>query len=305
VKRALLVLLFLPVLSGSGLAQLSVIGIEELDLDSSVEWSMPRFSPDGNSVYVTTTYFNGIWRYDLRTRAVLEIASDPGSGFGFSLSPDGRKVAYRRTFVDTAAHARVQEVVVKDLTDGTISVLESGPRLSTPLFADQEVVYTADRDLRSSDEAIEPGVRILGIERTKIALLKDGVKVLLDPLGTGSYIWPSLSPDGTMMVAFDMSRGAFVCDLSGSVKAMLGRRSAPEWMRDGKWIVFMDDKDDGHMILSSDLYAIRPDGTDSTRLTDDDSVIEMYPHCSPVDNLIVYSSLKGSVYLLRYEEGSR
>jgi Tol biopolymer transport system component len=102
-----------------------------------------------------------------------------------------------------------------------------------------------------------------------------------------------------------MSRGAFVCDLTGNVKAMLGRRSAPEWTRDGAWIVFMDDRDDGHRILSSDLYALRPDGSEVTRLTDDDSVIEMYPHCSPSDNLIVFNSLEGNVYLLRYEEESR
>jgi Tol biopolymer transport system component len=305
VNRLFLVFLILSVLTADGLSQLSVKGIEELDLDSSVEWNMPRFSPDGNSVFVTTTYFNGIWQYDLKTRAVLEITSDPGSGFGFSLSPDGRKVAYRRTFLDTAARSRVQEVVVRNLTDGTMTILESGPRISTPHFIDEEVLYTADRDLRSSDEAIRTGVRVLGIERTKIALVKDGVKVLLDPLGNGSYLWPSLSPDGRSMVAFDMSRGAFVCDLAGNVQAMLGRRSAPAWTRDGKWIVFMDDRDDGHRILSSDLYALRPDGSDVTRLTDDDSVIEMYPQCSSSDNLIVFNSLEGKVYLLRYEEGSR
>jgi hypothetical protein len=163
VNRIFCVLFILSVFPAAGLAQLSVTGIDKLDLDSSVEWNMPKFSPDGKSVYVTTTYFNGIWRYDLKTRVVLEITSDPGSGFGFSLSPDGRKVAYRRTFVDTAARSRLQEVVVKDLTNGTTTILESGPRLSTPHFIDQGVLYTADRDLRSSDEEIKTGVRILGI----------------------------------------------------------------------------------------------------------------------------------------------
>ena len=35
-----------------------------------------------------------------------------------------------------------------------------------------------------------------------------------------------------------------------------GRANAPSWMRSGGWLVSMDDRDDGHRVLSSDLCAV-------------------------------------------------
>jgi Tol biopolymer transport system component len=143
---------------------------------------------------------------------------------------------------------------------------------------------------------------VLGIEATKIAVAVHGVKKLLDPLGKGNYIWPALSPGGTQLVAVDLERGAFVCDLEGNVNVRLGRRNAPAWTRDGRWIVYMDDRDDGHSLISSDLYAVSADGATTVRLTDTPDVHEMYPDCSPAESIILCSSLAGDLYLLTYGE---
>ena len=64
----------------------------------------------------------------------------------------------------------------------------------------------------------------------------------------------------------------------------------------------MDDRDDGHVVLSSDLYAVSSDGMTTVRLTDTPGVHEMYPECSPTDNTVVCSSLNGDLYLLTYIE---
>jgi Tol biopolymer transport system component len=82
----------------------------------------------------------------------------------------------------------------------------------------------------------------------------------------------------------------------------LGRRDAPSWTRSGNWIVYMDDKDDGHQILSSDLWAVTPDGKSAVQLTTTDRILEMYPQCSPTENKIVCSTMGGEIYLLSYEE---
>jgi Tol biopolymer transport system component len=287
-------------------AQIQVLGIEQLQLGDSIEWSNPRFANDGSAVFLTSSFYNGIWRYDGTTRSLLRITGDQGAGYGFSLSPDGRSIAYRRTMVDPVTHRRMQDIVSRSLDDETSLVLDSGPDLSIPTFLGSGPVFLSNGTLVNSapEKSAVGGTRILGIERTKIVLLRNGAKELLDPLGNGSYIWPSRSPDGTRILAFEMARGAFVCDLDGRVTSMLGRRNAPVWTRDGKWVVFMNDVDDGHDIISSDLYAIRPDGTDLTRLTDDDSVIELFPECSPVDNKIVFCTNDGRVFVLHYGEGS-
>jgi Tol biopolymer transport system component len=75
-------------------------------------------------------------------------------------------------------------------------------------------------------------------------------------------------------------------------------------MRSGKWIVYMDDRDDGHAITASDLYCISVDGRMKVRLTATPA-IELTPQCSPTENLIVCSTLNGEILLLRYEEGKR
>jgi Tol biopolymer transport system component len=142
----------------------------------------------------------------------------------------------------------------------------------------------------------------LGIEETKIALTVKGKKVTLDPFGQGSYIWPSLSPDKQFLVAYEIDRGAFVCDLTGKVISTFGRRDAPTWTRSGRWIVYMEDKDDGHRLLSSDLFAVTRDGSSTVQLTSTAALMELDPHCSPTENKIVCSTSDGSILLLEYEE---
>jgi Tol biopolymer transport system component len=144
-------------------------------------------------------------------------------------------------------------------------------------------------------------VTLLGVEAQKIQLLVNGQRRQLDPLGNGSYIWPSLSPDKKSLLAYDMDRGAFVSDLSGKVLAKLGGLDGPTWSRDGDWVVAFDEVNDGHAVTGSDLFAVKPDGTGKTQLTTTADVIELYPSCSPTENKIVCHTLDGKLLLLTYE----
>jgi len=284
-------------------AQLRITKVEKLPLSTSQEWAYPRFSPDGKRVYFTAAQGNGIWVYSPQSRATRQITVDAKSGSSFNISPDGNQIVYRRSVWDRKTKTRKQEVVLKNLSTGSSRVLASGPDVSVPVFSQDIVLYSIKGEtknlasIRNLDE-----VSILGIEETKIALVRNGKKVLLDPLGKGSYIWPSLSPDKKLIVAYDMDQGSFVCDLDGNIISKLGRRDAAVWTRSGKWILYMVDRDDGYRILSSDLYAISPDGVTVTQLTATEEVMEMHPQCSPTENKIVYSTLGGEIYLLRYEE---
>ncbi len=286
-------------------SQIRIVATEQLPLDPAKEWALPQFSPDGSRIYLTVASYDGIWEYDAASHATRCLTTDRSSGFGFAVSADGRQLAYRRNLESNGPERR-QEIVLLNLLTGQSSTLSHGADLSAPVFIRSSVAYSSAGTFGgAAAEATTSEATLLGIERTKILLHKGGANQTLDPLGDGSYIWPSLSPDRTKLVAYDMNRGTFVCSLDGSGITMLGRRDAPSWTRSGKWLVYMKDLDDGQRILGSELCAVSPDGKTETTLTSTNDRAEMFPNCSPAANSIVCSTLDGRILVLTYEEVAR
>jgi Tol biopolymer transport system component len=268
-----------------------------------MEWSNTRFSPDGKSVFFSTQDFDGIWEYSLSTKSTRQITNDPGSGYGFDISPNGNSIVYRRTLYENNFYKRKQEIIQIDLITNESKIIDKGEDVSIPNFINENIVYSLGiktKNLSLSKGNNQP--KILGIENTKIIIIRNGLKKLLDPFGNGSYIWPSLSPDNEIILAFEISKGAFICDLDGKILSILGKSDAPVWTKSGKWIIYMNEKDDGHKILSSDLYCISSNGKRTFQLTSTPEIMEMYPNCSPTENKIICSSLEGDIYILSYEE---
>jgi Tol biopolymer transport system component len=283
-------------------AQIEITKTERLDLGTQEQWDYPRFSPDGSAIYYTTESYDGIWSYSKATGEIRQITADPKSGYGFAFSRDGNQIAYRRSAFDEQTRRRTQEVVITDLRTGQSSVVASGRAVSLPTFGSESLIYSNGSTTHGLSKANVPETALLGLENTKIAISKNGTKMLLDPFGDGRYIWPALSPDGKSIVAYEMGRGTVVMTIDGDLAARLGKRNAPTWTRHGQWIVYMDDRDDGHQILSSDLFCVSVDGSTTVQLTSTDGITELFPQCSPSDNTIVTSSLEGYVYVLTYRE---
>jgi len=297
--------LFIAMLMASAvaMAQVEVILIEKLALPAGREWTNPVYSPDGGSIYFTVTSYDGIWKYTRADNTVSEITRDPSSGFGFAVSPDGSQIAYRRTTYDAQTQERMQEAVVVNAATLKTRVAASGSDVSLPVFVRSEAVYSVNGvpNTQALAKTAAAEVQVLGIENTKIAVLTGGTKVLLDPLGNGSYIWPTLSPDKQLLAAYDVRRGTFICDLNGVVLSRLGRRDGAVWTRDGNWLVYMDDRDDGRSITTSEICMVSRDGGTTLRLTSSADVLEMNPSCSPVENKIVCSG-NGALYVISYKE---
>lgn len=287
--------------------QIRITGTQTVPLPSGQFWMAPGWAPDGHAFFVTTSQYRGLWRYDLHNGVLAQISDAAGAGFGWTVSADGARVAYRRTLDGVRPGERTQEIVRVDLATGAATTMTGAGSVDTPVFSgDLLLVNDIQRGFVAlgNDEPAPGTVALLGIENTKIALLKNGRKILLDPLGDGSYIWPSLSPDGKRLLAYDMARGAFVCDLEGNGLVRLGRKDAPAWSRSGAWIISMREKNDGHVITGADLYATAPDGSRSIQLTTT-PVAELAPSCSPVENRILCATADGTILVLTYEEVGR
>lgn len=286
-------------------AQMRVTRVERVLATGELAWGGVRFSPDGSRLYLTPADFRGIWEHTIASGSLRVITNDQGSGFGFALSDDGRRIAYRRTSYDEVSRARSQEIVAVDLANGSAETLGSGRSVGTPVFAGDRVLVRADdRDLSAPAENASV-TAVLGIEQMKIAVMAAGTRRLLEPLGEGRYVWPALSPDKSRLAAYELVQGAFVCGVDGSRPVLLGPYRAPAWTRDGLWLICMDDRDDGRQYVGSRLVAVQRDGGPAVELSGTDAINAMSPACSPVDDVIACVSMTGELYLVRYAAEAR
>jgi Tol biopolymer transport system component len=168
------------------------------------------------------------------------------------------------------------------------------------------VVYTIKKNLKSIERLNKSNINetvvsdpVLFIEDSKIAMYINNEKRILQPLGKGNYIWPSLSPDKTKLLFTLAGTGTFVSDLQGNIIAELGYANAPVWSPKGKWICYMEDRDNGMNVTSSNLFLISADGREKIQLTNSEDVHEMYPQFSPSGNEIVFNSSEGNIYLMK------
>lgn len=286
-------------------SQVKVLSIEELSVPTIEQWNSPVFSPDGKKIFLTNSDYNGIWEYSLDSKLLREITRDKHSGYDFSISDDGTRLAYRYTSMEGEPGEREQRTVEIGLKSGNRFVWNSGNSVWVPRYSGNEIIdpgHFPPRGPRNPAQLTRPPI-VFGVEQGKIVLMNKWTQRSIEPLNNGRYIWPSLSPDKTKIVAVDMERGAFVCGIDGSNVSFLGKCNAPRWTRSGNWIIGMDDVDDGHEITGSELIAVSADGKSRIRLTSTPSHHEMFPAVSPVDNTVISSTADGKLFLLRYTEG--
>lgn len=105
-----------------------------------------------------------------------------------------------------------------------------------------------------------------------------------------------LSPDGQVLAYCARRAGHYqiaTCPVAGGEEQILTEGTAhhdgPDYTSDGAWIWFNSDRSG-----SSELWRMRPDGTDLQMMTDDDRV-NWFPHPSPDGRHVVY---------LAYPEGT-
>lgn len=284
-------------------AQIQITAVEKLAIPHSEVWLQAIFSPSGKDIYLTNQSYHGIWKYSSKEKTISEITTDAGSGFNFTVSQDETQIAYRRTIQNSSTPQRKQEIVVKSLSTLEEKIVGTGADLQTPVFVSNKLVYTNLQTKKTnifstgSSKAI-----VLGIEDQKIALMKNGAKKIFDPFGNGRYIWPTFSPNGLQIAAVDMERGGFIVDVDGNNIRLIKRCNSPSWTRSGKYVIGMDDTDDGHTITGSEIIAVSSNGAKRISLTQTADTAELYPKCSPVENKIVCTTLTGDVYLFTYEE---
>ena len=257
-------------------AQVFEVGqLTKLNTPTDTDVKVAGVSADGSYVLITSGSNHGLRRYDVATGKTTTITTAAGAGYNVQISKDGQELVYRETSFD-AQGLRKNNIIRHDLAT-----------------AKTATVAKAQRDMKAM---VNTGANVsVSINDRKIVLNKNGKNIILVPNGSNeSYIWPSVSPDGTKLCYYVCGNGCWVANLDGSGKQYIGHGvQAAKWY-DNNTLVAMDAEDDGHFTTASAVVAYTLDG--KKQVLTNGSMIAMYPHVA--NNVIVFSTLDGETYML-------
>ncbi len=286
-----------------------VAGMEEITPKQGEEFYFPKFSNDDSQIILTKSNFKGLYSYDRSKHELKTLTDDNGAGYEFSISKDDQLIYYRAdSFIKGRKYSKL---IVQNLNDLSKSVIVGEQRdLSPPkILNDGSIFYTSQDRINILENKSFKRKSISGIntsfvtiEKCKIAFYQNGIKRELTPLGSGNYIWASLSPDKSKILFTLAGKGTFVSDLKGKILTKLGYADFPRWSPDGRWIAYMVDRDDGYTVTSSDLYVQSLDGSKTVKLTNTKEIHEMYPEWSSNGKEIICNTSEGRIFVLNIDE---
>ena len=254
---------------------LEVVSMHKLPIPAKAEMKVAGVSPAGDYVLLTTDINKGLQRYDLASQTMTVLSTEEGAGYNVQVSKDGQEVVFRETNFDRN-HLRQNKIVRLNMYNQR-----------------QNVVARNQRDLKQM--ATSDNLTSVSIKDRLIVLTRNGLTTTLAPNGSHlSYIWPSVSPDGTKICYYVCGNGCWVANIDGSNPQYIGHACRAAQWYDNNTLVAMADEDDGHFITASAIVAYTLDGKMQT-LTND-SMIAMYPYVAK--NAIVFSTIEGETYML-------
>lgn len=270
----------------------------EMDVEAAMN---PAWSPDGAYLAFTGPRYEGIWIVRPDGSDLRQVSDEPGAGYGFEWSPDGRALLARVSQYD--GPRRLNAVKVFDVETGEERLVTAYrsrmPTLPHWMPDGGRAYLFSEGDLEVFDTGLAPAagkaadqVVLLGVG-TQLARadLATGAVEAVSPLGDAQVLNLALSPDGARAVFEVMGGNMHVMNVDGTGLTDLGTGYRPQWSPDGAYIVYMRTEDDGHAVTASDLYAVRADGTGHVRLTDTPERLEMNPAWSPDGRWIAFDSM--------------
>ena len=273
---------------------LNVTSIDKVNLPEQA--AVAAISPQGDYLLLTSATNQGLTKYDLTSGQTQVLSTAASAGHNVKISPDGQTVVYREGSINNK-HLRYSTLKSLNLATGASQVLVKPTRDLQGYAVDATSAGAVNKGKFSSKAigtAKAQKLPVLSVNKGQLMITINGKTRQLSPNGTQfSYMWASLSPDGTKVLYYQAAHGCYVCDLDGSNVHKVGKMRAPVWYDDNT-IVGMMDLDDGEYIYASTIVAATLDG--KTQVLTDDSTIAMYPHAT--NGMIAFSTPAGEAYII-------
>ncbi|HDP67547.1 MAG TPA: hypothetical protein ENN20_03475 [Candidatus Marinimicrobia bacterium] len=283
--------------------QINVTGTVIIPTEES-RYMAPQFSPDGEKILFTEFGYKGLWLYDLKEKSLTQLNDYPGAGYEPVFTADGERIVFR---VDEYRDNRkYSSLAIQAIGEKKANfMIRNVRRLSPPaLLKNRSLVYRKNSEVcvyNFESKMETQSVTVQGIygyvENQKIILIQNGTRQELAPLPSRNYIWFSLSPDNTKMVFTVVGGDTYVTDIAGNILKVIEKANAPQWSPDGKWILFMVDEDDGHVITASEIWAYHLEKNRKIQITATEDIHEMYPVWSPRRDQIAYHTDDGKIMI--------
>ena len=254
----------------------------------------PVLSPDGQKVLFTQSDYEGLNVYDIADDVVTPLASDRLAGFSPAFSKDGKSVYFLSQTRENMLVYREMKSVNLDGT-GMSTVMGKSRGMLHPVAVDGGVVTVSDNG-RKLKEKSNGGTYAYSAGK-KIVVVKNGIEKKIAPVPTKyTYIWESLSPDGTKILFYAGGKGAYICDLDGNLVAELGKYTSPAWCGND-YVVAVNATHDGHQYETSQVVLLKADGSYKKELTTPVSM-SMHPTASASGDRITYNTIDGRLFLM-------
>ncbi len=284
------------------------VEVKEVECTQCEHQRMAALSEDGQWAYLTSPNNKGLSMLHLQTGECRVVTTDEGAGFQPVVSRDGMSVMHRSTHFDEKRLRRTALKLVDMEEKDTRELAKPARELSGYAMANGLATVVSNGEQRIHKVRPQQGVAPVSkntqvyIEDMQLMVARNGKSMRLSPNGVEevSYLWPSLSPDGTKILYYVCDEGTYVCDLNGeNVQFISFDCRAPRWYDDNT-IIGMNDRDDDTHFTASSIVAFTLDGA-RQELTDE-GLILMYPFCSAEAGRIVCSSARGGVYMLNIKK---
>ena len=275
-----------------GFAQLVEIqSIDKVALPEGVSADKATISPDGSFVVFSQNTVAGLHKMDLATREINMI-SENGNSFDLKIANDGT-VVFRESKTD---ENKLRYTSLKAVSPRGVETTLLEPTRNLNGFAVNGTnVMTVDNNVCAA-KSLNGGVGV----QMPVASIRNGQLCIdgkvISPNGTegASYLWASISPNGTKVCYYFVTGGCFVADIDGSNPVFVGNLHAAKWLND-LTVVGMNDIDNGYVVTSSKLIAASIDGKVTQELTTDESMA-MYP--STNGKSITYTTPAGELFII-------
>lgn len=251
--------------------------------------NQPSWSPDGRLIAYTSNRSGGTKVYVMHVDGsnVSALTQDDRIELAPVFSPDGRAIAF---YSQDPSSGRTELRIVSLAGDAPVAIRANGKDMGPTrpswsadgrrvAFLVQETARTSEAWIANRDGS-------------------DARKVSGPAFGGLGKADPAIAPDGRSVVYVADMRGSMHLVLTdvvtGASKDLtpgsLATHENPRWSKDGRWIAFASTRDDPAR-LRSDVFVMRPDGSDVRNLTRDPGE-DFNPHWSADGRTIFFTSLR-------------